>query len=120
MVPNVAMVVMVAMVTTVAKVIMVAMVNMAHFNDIGLKNDVQRKVQDYHSKEECLIMQTNAGKWRRMMTSAVIKWVLVGSFVLQKAYDMLVRYLDDSQKDKKLPDNVCDVYSDKEYAKFCA
>lgn len=54
------------------------------------------------------------------MMSAVIKWVLVGSFVLQKAYDMLVRYLDDSQKDKKLPDNVCDVYSDKEYAKFCA
>lgn len=65
MVPNVAMVVMVAMVTTVAKVVMVAMVNMAHFNDIGLENDVQRKIQDYHSKEECLIMQTNAGKWRR-------------------------------------------------------
>ena len=55
-----------------------------------------------------------------MMTSAVIKWVLVGSFVLQKAYDMLVRYLDDSQKDKKLPDNVRDVYSDEEYAKFRA
>lgn len=54
------------------------------------------------------------------MTSAVIKWVLVGSFVLQKAYDMLVRYLDDSQKDKKLPDNVRDVYSDEEYAKFRA
>ena len=65
MVPNVAMVVMVAMVTTVAKVVMVAMVNMAHFNDIGLEDGVQKTDQDYHSKEECLIMQTNAGKWRR-------------------------------------------------------
>lgn len=61
MVPNVAMVVMVAMVTTVAKVIMVAMVNMAHFNDIGLKNDVQMKAWGYHSKKESLIMQANGG-----------------------------------------------------------
>lgn len=53
------------MVPNVAMVVMVAMVNMAHFNDIGLKNDVQMKTRGYHSKEECLIMQTNAGKWRR-------------------------------------------------------
>ncbi len=59
MVPNVAMVVMVAMVTTVAKVVMVAMVNMAHFNDIGLKNDAQMKTRGYHSKKESLIMQAN-------------------------------------------------------------
>lgn len=69
MVPKVAKVVMVAKVakvTTVAKVAMVAMVQtIAEHNAIGLENDVQRKVQDYHSKEECLIMQTNAGKWRR-------------------------------------------------------
>lgn len=66
MVPKVAKVVMVAKVTTVAKVAMVAMVQtIAEHNAIGLENDVQRKVQDYHSNAECLIMQTNAGKWRR-------------------------------------------------------
>lgn len=32
------------MVPNVAMVVMVAMVNMAHFNDIDLKKDVQRKV----------------------------------------------------------------------------
>lgn len=66
MVPNVAMVVMVAMVTTVAKVIMVAVVKMANLNDIGLKEDVQMKAWGYHSKEECLIMQTNADKCWQM------------------------------------------------------
>ena len=34
-------------------------VKTAKHNNIGLENDVQRKVQDYHSKEECLIMQAN-------------------------------------------------------------
>lgn len=47
------------MVPNVAMVVMVAMVNMAHFNDIGLKNDVQMKAWGYHSKKESLIMQAN-------------------------------------------------------------
>ncbi len=65
MVPNVAMVVMVAMVTTVAKVVMVAMVNMAHFNDIGLENDVRRAVRTTIPKRNalsCRQMQANGGE----------------------------------------------------------
>ena len=50
----------------------------------------------------------------------MVKWVLVGSFVLKKVYDMVVRHLDDVQNAKELPANVRDVYSEQEYEKYQA
>lgn len=104
----------------VSLVSMVSIVKKTNLNDIGLEKRCEENEPGLPF--QCG-MPYHADKYRQMeamMTSAVIKWVLVGSFVLQKAYDMLVRYLDDSQKEKGLPDNVRDVYSDEEYAKFRA
>jgi len=48
----------------------------------------------------------------------MIKWILIFSFLLMKAYEMFKKYLDASYSKRSLPENVKDVYSEEEYEKW--
>ena len=48
----------------------------------------------------------------------MMKWIILLSFVLHKAYRAWVRHLKDSYMDHELPENVRDVYDAEEYRKF--
>lgn len=49
---------------------------------------------------------------------SLVKIVLIVSFVLMNAFEGWLRYLDNSQVKKELPDNVKDVYDEEEYKKW--
>jgi len=48
----------------------------------------------------------------------VIKTIIIVVFILMKVFDAVVKYLNDTYLKKELPDNVKDVYDEKEYARF--
>ena len=48
----------------------------------------------------------------------ILKLVLIISFILEKAFSFFVDYLDSSHMGKELPENVRDVYDEKEYQKW--
>lgn len=50
----------------------------------------------------------------------IIKILIIFSNLLQSAYERLLDYLDDSQVNRPLPDNVRDVYDEAEYKKWRA
>lgn len=48
----------------------------------------------------------------------MLKWILIGSFILNKAYEGYLKYLDNSYLEKEPPENVRDVYDKEEYKKW--
>lgn len=48
----------------------------------------------------------------------MLKWILIGSFILNKAYEGYLKYLDNSYLEKEPPGNVRDVYDKEEYKKW--
>ena len=60
--------------------------------------------------------------WRRIeiMSEVIIKTLLILSFILSHAFNLLLDYLDEKHMKAAIPENVRDVYDEEEYRKWIA
>ena len=54
------------------------------------------------------------------MSEVIIKTLLILSFILSHAFNLLLDYLDEKHMKAAIPENVRDVYDEEEYRKWIA